>query len=113
MEITPTPNETSMTDSGCEMGESRDVAVSLRPPAGQEVRESAENRDRGGGERSMLLGWLNLVAEGRLMSSPCQYRRSAGFLAVAVAAYPPGLSKVIIGVLGLVTHLRVGMSEPW
>jgi hypothetical protein len=31
------------------------------------------------------------------MSSPCQDRRSARFLVVAVAAYPPGLSKVAIG----------------
>jgi hypothetical protein len=47
------------------------------------------------------------------MSSPCQDHRSARFLVVTVAAYPPGLSEVAIGVSELLAHLWVSASEPW
>jgi hypothetical protein len=45
------------------------------------------------------------------MSSPRQDHRSARFPVVAVAAYPPGLSKVVNGVLGLLARLWVGCQS--
>ena len=97
VETTPAPNEESVTDSGCEIGESRDVAVSLHPPAGREVRESPENGDRGERERTMLLGWLNLVAR----EDKCRARVSAvvqrGFSPLPSQPILPGCRRSLSG----------------
>ena len=97
MEIIPVPNEASVTGSGCEIGESRDVAVSLHPPPGREVRESPENGDRGEGESSIPLGWLDLVAR----EDKCRARVSAvvqrGFSPLPSQPILPGCRRSLSG----------------
>ena len=101
VEIAPASNERSMKDSGCETEENRDVAVSLASigwSRGERIRRKWKWR-REVRVRRYWAVWVGWPGEGEfraaLVSSFSDVSCCRG------RAYPPRLSKVAIGVLGL------------